>query len=125
MTTVRSGHSSPIGAAGQAESPLRMHTYASLSHPVPNGSAVTLGSHLAMAQDRSEVALRQARIYLASGMYKKAVNTVIGELQAVLAAEARRRPGDAAGLYGYFIEQMGGWIAELPVLEAVRNEEAS
>jgi hypothetical protein len=58
-------------------------------------------------------------------VHKKALNTVIGELQAALAAEARRRPGDAAGLYGYFIEQIGTWIAELPGLEPVRNGEAS
>lgn len=125
MTTVRSGHHSPTGAGGQAESPLRMHAHASVSRPSRGGAAVTLSSHLEESRARSEAAARHARIYLAGGAHRKALNIIIGELQAALAAEARRRPGDAPGLYGYFIEQISGWIADLPGLEPVRNEEAS
>lgn len=127
MTTIRDRTPSPIGAGGQAGSPLRAYTHTRLSHPSSRGIGVTLRVRLDRSRARAESVQRESLIYLSGGpkTYKRALNAVLGAVQAGLAAEAKQRPEQARGLYSGVITHLIELIADLPALEQLQDEEAS
>jgi hypothetical protein len=69
-------------------------------------------------------AVPEIRTLQAGGNRREAFNVSVRALQAVLAAEAARRPGETAGLYTYFTEQVMTWVGEMHMYRAVPDDEA-
>ena len=121
MTAANPAPRSPAGHAAPVNGSLRMHAHASLPRPGGGEWSTTERHHMEEAARRARALRAQAAVLLCGGEPRAAFNFAIQGLQAAMARESQRRPGDIHGLCEFFVEQFASLVERLRAVEADRR----